>query len=82
MGFPPFLAPVLLETGIPCPPVSFFGAHCAMSLEAAVSLVSLVSVFFIFHAPTIDLARSSLRLRLRFGICCVSGSGFICNQVT
>ena len=75
MGFPPFPAPVSLETAIPCPPVALFGAHCAMSLEAAVSLGG-----FTFRAPTIDLAHSSWRLQLHFGICCSSGSGFICNE--
>ena len=66
MGFPPFRAPVLLETSFPCPPVALFGA------------VSLGG--FTFHAPIIDLARSSWRVWLRFGICCSSGSGFICNE--
>ena len=47
MGFPPFPAPVSLETAIPCPPVALFGAHCAMLLEAAVSLGG-----FTFRAPT------------------------------
>ena len=75
MGFPPFPAPVSLETAIPCPPVALFGAHCAMLLEAAVSLAG-----FTFRTPTIDLAHSSWRLRLHFGICCLSGSGFICNE--
>ena len=75
MGFPPFLAPVSLKTAISCPPVAFFGACFAVSLEAAVFLAG-------FRAPTIDLAHSSFRLRLRFGICCSSGSGFICNQAT
>ena len=75
MGFPPFPAPVSLETAIPCPPVALFGAHCAMSLEAAVSLAG-----FTFCAPTIDLAHSSWQLRLHFGVCCSSGSGFICNE--
>ena len=75
MGFPPFPAPVSLETAIPCPPVALFGAHCAMSLEAAVSLAG-----FTFCEPTINLARSSWRLQLRFGICCSSGSDFICNE--
>ena len=75
MGFPPLPAPVLLETAFPCPPVALFGAHCAMSLEAAVSLAG-----FSFCTPTIDLARSSWRLWLHFGICCLSGSGFICNE--
>ena len=75
MGFPPFPAPVSLETAIPCPPVALFGAHCAMSLEAAVSLGG-----FTFRTPTIDLARSSWRLRLRFGISCSSQSDFICNE--
>ena len=64
-----------LKTAIPCPPVALFGAHCAMSLEAAVSLAG-----FSFRAPTIDLARSSWWLQLCFGICCSSGSGFICNE--
>ena len=49
MGFPPFPAPVLLETAIPCPPVALFGAHCAMSLEAAVSLAGL----HFAHPPSI-----------------------------
>ena len=69
MGFPPFLAPVSVETAFPCPPVALFGACCAMLLEAVV-----------FCPPTIDLAHSSLRLWLCFGICCSSGSGFICNE--
>ena len=69
MGFPPFLAPVSVETAFPCPPVALFGACCAMSLEAVV-----------FRPPTIDLACSSLWLWLHFGICCSSGSGFICNE--
>ena len=75
MGFPPFPAPVLLETAISCPPVAFFGACFAVSLEAAFFLAG-------FQAPTMDLAHSSLRLWLHFGICCSSGSGFICNQAT
>ena len=75
MGFPPFPAPASLETAIPCPPVALFGAHCAMSLEAAVSLGG-----FTFRAPTINLARSSWWLWLHFSICCSSGSGFICNE--
>ena len=75
MGFPPLPAPVLLETAFPCRPVALFGAHCAMSPEAAVSLAG-----FNFHVPTIDLARSSWWLRLHFGICCLSGFGFICNE--
>ena len=50
----------------PCPPVVLFGA------------VSLGG--FTFHAPIIDLARSSWRVQLCFGICCLSGSGFICNE--
>ena len=75
MGFPPLPAPVSLETAFPCPPVALFGAHRAMSLEAAVSLAG-----FSFRTPTIDLAHSSWRLRLHFGICCSSGSGFICNE--
>ena len=66
MGFPPFQAPVSLETSFPCPPVALFGA---VSLGA-----------FTFHAPIIDLANSSWRVWLRFGICCLSGSGFICNE--
>ena len=65
-GFPPFPAPVSLETAISCPPVAFFGARCAVSLEAAFFLAG-------FHAPTINLAHSSLRLWLHFGICCSSG---------
>ena len=83
MGFPPFPAPVLLVTAIPCPPVALFGAHCAMSLEARMPPLALPSVSlgaFTFRAPTIDLARSSWRLRLCFGICCLLGSGFICNE--
>ena len=75
MGFPPFPAPVSLETAISCPPVAFFGACFAVLLEAAFFLAG-------FHAPTIDLAHSFLRLWLRFGICCSSGSDFICNQAT
>ena len=75
IGFQPLPAPVSLEIAIPCPPLALFGAHCAMSLEAAVSLAG-----FSFCIPTIDLARSSWQLRLRFGICCLSGSGFICNE--
>ena len=75
MGFPPLSTPVLLETAFPCHPVALFGACCAMSLEAAVSLAG-----FSFRASTIDLARSSWWLRLHFGICCLSGSGFICNE--
>ena len=66
MGFPPFPAPVLLETAIPCPPVALFGA------------VSLGG--FTFRAPTINLACSSWRLQLHFGICPLLGSGFICNE--
>ena len=66
MGFPPFRAPVSLETSFPCPPVALF---CAVSLGG-----------FTFHAPIIDLARSSWWVRLHFGICCSSGSGFICNE--
>ena len=73
LGFPPLPAPVLLETAFPCPPVALFGAHCAMSLEAAVFLAG-------FCAPTIDLAHSSWQLWLHFGICCSSGSGFIYNE--
>ena len=73
MGFPPLAAPVSLETAFPCPfpcpPVALFGAHCAMSLEAAV-----------FHTPTINLAHSSWQHWVHFGICCSSGSGFICNE--
>ena len=75
IGFPPLPAPVLLETAFSCPPVALFGARCAMSLEAAVSLAG-----FSFRASTIDLAHSSWWLRFRFGICCSSGSGFICNE--
>ena len=75
MGFPPLPAPVLLEIVFPCPPLALFGAHCAMSLEAAVSLAG-----FSFRAPTIDLACSSWWLQLHFVICCLSGSGFICNE--
>ena len=75
MGFPPLPAPVSLETAFPCHPVALFGARCAMLLEAAVSLAG-----FSFHAPTIDLACSSWRLWLCFGICCSLGSGFICNE--
>ena len=84
MGFPPLPAPVLLVTAIPCPPVALFGAHCAMSLEARMPPLALPSVSlgaFTFHAPTIDLACSSWWLQLRFGICCSSGSGFICNDI-
>ena len=55
-----------LETSFPCPPVALFGA------------VSLGG--FTFHAPIIDLARSSWQVWLCFGICCSSGSGFICNE--
>ena len=66
MGFPPLSAPVLLEMAIPCPPVALFGA------------VSLGG--FTFRAPIIDLARSSWWFQLCFGICCSSGSGFICNE--
>ena len=69
MGLPPFLAPVSVETAFPCPPVALFGACCVMLLEAVV-----------FRPPTINLARSSLQLWLHFGICCSSGSGFICNE--
>ena len=66
MDFPPFRAPVSLEISFPCPHVALFGA---VSLGA-----------FTFRAPIIDLAHSSWRVRLRFGICCSSGSGFICNE--
>ena len=55
-----------LETSFPCPPVNLFGA------------VSLGG--FTFRAPIIDLAHSSWWVSLRFGICCSSGSGFICNE--
>ena len=75
MSFPPLPAPVSLKTAFPCPPVALFSAHCAMSLEAAVSLAG-----FSFCAPTIDLAHSSWWLQLCFGICCSLGSGFICNE--
>ena len=75
MGFPPLPAPVSLETAFPCPPVALFGAHCAMSLEAAVSLAG-----FSFRTPTIDLAHSFWWLQLHFDICCSLGSGFICNE--
>ena len=84
MGFPPFPAPVSLVTAIACPPVALFGTHCAMSLKAWMPPLALPSVSlgaFTFRTPTIDLARSSWRLRLHFGICCSSGSGFIWNDI-
>ena len=82
--FPPFPAPVSLVTAIPCPPVALFGAHCAMSLEVWMPPLALPSVSlgaFTFRTPTIDLACSSWWLWLCFGICCLSGSGFICNDI-
>ena len=84
MGLPPVPAPVSLVTAIPCPPVALFGARCAMSLEAQMPPLALPSVSleaFTFCTPSIDLAHSSWQLQLDFGICCSSGSGFICNDI-